>query len=149
MKRLSQVVFAMLLVMFGRVFADDVETSKNRERAELLGEWKFQWIEVDGQRNDPAETEAPVKVVFDQTHVHHNDKKTAYSIDTTTDPKLIDFDLTDDPDFRRTIEGIYKIEKGKLTICIFLGDGPSVRPTDFATKPDSKLVLIQLGRSDD
>ncbi|HZT81649.1 MAG TPA: TIGR03067 domain-containing protein [Gemmataceae bacterium] len=56
-------------------------------------------------------------------------------------PKAMDMTVTEGPDKGKTLHAIYKLEGDTLTICRHtLLDKP--RPTEFATKPDSGLMLI-------
>ncbi len=51
-----------------------------------------------------------------------------------------------DPNLNRVLEGIYKLDGDTLTICLYLGDGAKIRPTEFSTEADSMRVLVRLTR---
>jgi len=50
-------------------------------------------------------------------------------------PKTIDLVIND-----RTLKGIYDVEGDTLKLCYILSDGP--RPAEFASKPDSGVILV-------
>jgi uncharacterized protein (TIGR03067 family) len=54
-----------------------------------------------------------------------------YRLDPTQDPKTIDLLGLDRNDPQKSTAGIYKIEQGKLIVCL-AAPGSSVRPTDFS-----------------
>ena len=60
-------------------------------------------------------------------------------------PRHIDFTPQDGPQKDKTIRGIYKLEKGKLTMCFGAAkDAESTRPTKFSGEQGSKCLLIVL-----
>jgi uncharacterized protein (TIGR03067 family) len=69
-------------------------------------------------------------------------KSIRLTLDATTNPRSMDFTKVDekgkpvgDPS-----PGIYKIEKGELTICVVVGPGAK-RPKEFKTGPGTGLDL--------
>jgi uncharacterized protein (TIGR03067 family) len=63
-----------------------------------------------------------------------------FRIDEQSEPKRIDFDDGRNP----LIQGIYKLEGERLTICTGAPGDP--RPTNFATSPWNKSILTVLVR---
>lgn len=67
-------------------------------------------------------------------------------VDPSTDPRVIDLKVVAG-DFKGTaLEGIYEIKGDGLRIC-FRNDEAKNRPTDFATKEGTNLVLFVLKRA--
>ena len=65
-----------------------------------------------------------------------------YHVNDSKDPREIDL-IWREPDAEpKKIPGIYKIEGGKLTICI--GTDSQKRPSRFALRHDSDMCLIRL-----
>ena len=56
-------------------------------------------------------------------------------------PKAIDLTLAAGPDKGKTFLGIYKLEGDTYTICRPVAPGKE-RPTAFATRPGSGLMLV-------
>jgi uncharacterized protein (TIGR03067 family) len=69
-------------------------------------------------------------------------------LDTTTDPKLIDFKTVADrgPLKKGTVfEGIYKLDGDTLTLALY-EEGGTNRPTKFESAKGSKVILITFER---
>jgi uncharacterized protein (TIGR03067 family) len=70
-----------------------------------------------------------------------------YKLDPAKNPKTIDIIALGD--VRKTMLGIYRLdpEKDEITMCLTLDpDRPDERPTEFATTPDRRQVLVVLRR---
>ena len=61
-------------------------------------------------------------------------------LDPTTTPKSVDDTHTSGPFKGRTYRGIYRLEDDTFTTCN--GSAGQARPTEFATKPSSGLLLV-------
>ena len=123
------------------------EDSMAAERAKLQGNWRFVSMEVQGQHRADMEF-SKSKVVFqgDQWTVSEDHRIAAQSffrMDPTKTPKTIDIV---DIDKGRLIRGIYKLEGDTFTVCD-RGAEKDGRPAEFATRPDSGLVLVVLARA--
>lgn len=117
------------------------------ERAKLLGNWRFVSMEVQGEHKPDTEF-SKYKVVFqdDQWTVSEDHRIAAQSffrMDPTKTPKTIDIV---DIDKGRIIRGVYKLEGDTFTVCD-RGAEKGGRPVEFATRPDSGLVLVVLARA--
>jgi uncharacterized protein (TIGR03067 family) len=60
--------------------------------------------------------------------------------DTSADPRTMDIKGVEGPNKGKTFLAIYELKDGTLKICYDLS-GES-RPTEFKTKPDTKLFLV-------
>jgi uncharacterized protein (TIGR03067 family) len=70
-----------------------------------------------------------------------------FVLDPSQDPKTIDFAMLD-PAPRKTLHGIYKLDRDELKVCIALdADVPEDRPTEFASKAGRLIFLLTLRRS--
>jgi uncharacterized protein (TIGR03067 family) len=56
-------------------------------------------------------------------------------------PKAIDLTVTEGPQKGQTFHGIYKLEGDTYSVCPNVEPGKD-RPTEFATRPDSGLMLV-------
>lgn len=112
----------------------------------LDGAWRVVAAEEEGKKH-VMEKGKEILYVFDsgKIELRLNGKvvqQGTYQLDTSKNPKAIDMIGNNE-----TSAAIYKIEHDTLTICAgaFKNDKP-VRPTEFATKTNSKSVLFVLER---
>ncbi len=130
------------------IHADDPAPTK-AERLE--GRWKVVALESDGRKATAAELEAMKDGgwTFKDAEVSIEDPnapgKSSFKIDPDKSPKQIDLIGLEGPQKGKTMEGIYRLEGKRLTVCVrdvaAAGKG---RPTEFVTKADSGLGLITL-----
>ena len=72
------------------------------------------------------------------------DKKAAVTLDPSRMPKRIDLAPLTGNEKGKTMEGIYKIEKGQLVVCF--SEAKKDRPTKFTKTADSGQGMITLER---
>lgn len=65
-------------------------------------------------------------------------------IDSSKTPKTMDVTGTDGPNKGKTLLAIYKLDGDSLTICYDLSG--KAYPTEFKSKPDTKLFLVEYKR---
>jgi uncharacterized protein (TIGR03067 family) len=65
-------------------------------------------------------------------------------LDSSAKPKAMDVEGTEGPNKGKTLPAIYKLSGDTLTICYNLGG--KERPTEFKTKPGTKLFLVTYER---
>ncbi len=125
---------------------DPKQDAIKKEMAQFQGTWKFVSMEVEGKKKpDKDFTKYTVVLQGDQWTVSEGDKIAAnvtFKLDPTKKPKTIDLV---DVEKKRLIRGIYSLDGDKLTVCD-RGSEKGERPTEFATKADSGLVLVVLKR---
>ena len=116
--------------------ADDVDPEPKSKTKGVEGSWVF--VKAIGDKGGPPPGDLVLKFAKGKVSVSfmgRGDKAHSYKIDPKKKPAHID--LTDDNG--KTIAGIYKIEKGELYVCI--GERSGKRPTDFAGKDETVIVL--------
>ncbi|MFT3880498.1 MAG: TIGR03067 domain-containing protein [Gemmatales bacterium] len=65
-------------------------------------------------------------------------------LDSSKTPKTMDITGTDGPNKGKTMLAIYKLDGDSLSICYDLSG--KAYPTEFKTKPDTKLFLVEYKR---
>jgi uncharacterized protein (TIGR03067 family) len=73
--------------------------------------------------------------------------ESAFKLDPTTSPNAIDLTgISEGPSKGKTLQGIYRIEGDRLTICVPCNPGVRERPTEFKAPSGSKCSLFVLKR---
>jgi uncharacterized protein (TIGR03067 family) len=124
--------------------ADAPQGPAGQDQDKLQGAWGLVALEVNGQPVTVEKlTEARLgvrgekygfrlgKTVLEMTCRLHPDQG----------PKAIDLTIASGPNKGKTFFGIYKLEGDTYTICRPMEPGKE-RPTAFATKPGSGLMLV-------
>jgi uncharacterized protein (TIGR03067 family) len=135
---------ALLAVTAGFMFlvaasAQDNDAAVKKDKGLLKGLWKFVSFETEEGKKDDFES-ATLSFDADKIEFKKGDEsKTAtYTINPAGKPKEIDLKEND-----KEMQGIYKIDKETLTICICPGPNQT-RPNEFAAK--NPYVLAKLKR---
>jgi uncharacterized protein (TIGR03067 family) len=113
----------------------------------LQGTWHAKWVEANGERK-PSDGNAAQAIRFTAENIETgNEIELSYTLDTTTDPKVIDIVVNPQTNPVK-LEGIYKLEERQLTICLSAAtDGVSKRPDSFSTSQGSTRIMILLERN--
>jgi uncharacterized protein (TIGR03067 family) len=141
MKRPAAAFALLALSLAGLARADE------KALKELEGTYKIAQAERDGKQAEKALTDnVTVTIKGDEFTMTFSpdDKKTA-KIKVTPDAKLSKIELSpqDGPEKGKTFPGIYKVEKGEVTLA-FSEKGE--RPKEF--KSDNEAILLRLKKAD-
>jgi len=125
------------------VAAATAEAPAPKEPADLQGVWRLESVEVKGEQRPPLGGGEP-RLVFDGSKVLYDGEEIAsVTADPRSTPKIIDLTFSDP---KRTMEGIYTVEKDTLRVCINIHtDGVKERPQDFSTadKENPRVLVFQ------
>ncbi|HTK74118.1 MAG TPA: TIGR03067 domain-containing protein [Gemmataceae bacterium] len=127
-----------------------ITPARGDEKAELKkleGTWLPTTVQQNG-RNWPDEQVKGLKLVIADgkytVTVSGNDDKGTLKVDPNAKPATMDIVGTDGPNKGRTIPAIYDLSADTLKICY--GLGVETRPTQFESKPGTRLLLITYKR---
>jgi uncharacterized protein (TIGR03067 family) len=141
---------ARAVPVLGLVLALLAAAGARAEKAEsLVGTWAITTAERNGK--DAPEI-AKHRIVFarDTFRIFLGDKVVyagTYTVDTSKKPAAIDFNNTEGKDKGQKWLGIWKLDKGRLTICDNGADTANKpRPKEFQTAKDSGYVLVTCTR---
>jgi uncharacterized protein (TIGR03067 family) len=119
-----------------------------KELAALDGDWVVQRIEAGGQKQEPDDGERLVLAVrgikwsFQAT----GEELEETALDSTTDPKVIDFKDIRPGRGGKEREAIYKRDGDTLTVVVYQ-KADKKRPTTFDTPTEAGTVLFVLKRA--
>jgi len=124
-------------------FAVEPEPGPNDAKA-ILGNWKIVKITIQGKEDDSYKDRV-MRITKEKFALIGKDDKdedpATYSLDPKKKPAWID--LTEK---NKTLRGIYKLEKGKLTLCIPEEDKDNARPTSFDEKTH-RVILFERAKA--
>jgi uncharacterized protein (TIGR03067 family) len=113
----------------------------------LQGVWVAQSMESDGRPAPPEEVKR-MRLTFrgDKLLLRGNfdddrEEECAYKVDPKPSPKQLDFTPPKEP---KPILCIYEVKGDELKVCLRHASSSEGRPTEFATKQGSKLILVVL-----
>jgi uncharacterized protein (TIGR03067 family) len=143
MSRSVRLLAAFALLLIPALVRADVKDDVQAELKKFTGTWKVVSVEVNGDKI-PDEKREKARLIFDGEKVTFKDfgddkeQKTTFKVDPSKKPATIDIEAP--PGEKESVQGIYKFEDGKLTIC---GSTTGTRPTEFKAA-DKKVVLLVL-----
>jgi uncharacterized protein (TIGR03067 family) len=115
-----------------------------KEKEKLQGTWAAVSV-VDNGRSESTELLKTLKLTIkgDKYIFRDGDWKlsAAYKIDPTKKPKQMSITFEEGPKKGKTMLAIYSVEGDKLKIC-----GGDRRPTEFASKRKSEVILFEFKR---
>ena len=125
------------LVLAASVGAADPspEPDEPNDAKAILGTWELVKAEMDG-KSPPPNNRKEMKIEITKDHFIittvgvERKEKAGYKLDPKSKPRRIDISPSDD---KKTLEGIYKLEKGELTMCWGVEPGTG-RPARFDEK---------------
>jgi uncharacterized protein (TIGR03067 family) len=103
-----------------------------KELAELQGVWRLTGFEVDGEEAYLQEHKQVRWVIKGDKIFYGGEEFGRLTLDAATEPRCLDLSLAKS---KRVHEGIYKLDKDRLKICVALmTDGVKERPLKFDNK---------------
>ena len=126
-------------VMGTTAWADDLKA--------MEGKWSIEKAEMNGEEIDPeALKDILVTITGERYELLIKDTKDAGTIklDEKQSPKTMDGTDTEGDDVGKVTKAIYELKGDTLRVCYATEGGE--RPKEFATKPDSQLLLITYKR---
>lgn len=115
----------------------------------LQGVWIARSLESDGKAA-PAEAVRRMQFTFQGKKLFIKGnfaddrvEECTFKVDVTQSPKHLDITP---PESQLRIPGIYDVKDDQLSVCLRHASSSDGRPTEFASKVDSKLILIVFQR---
>ncbi len=127
----------------------DLNEAAKKELKALEGDWTLvAWVTNGTERDLPADEQIAMTITGAKFTFGKYGNGEVIAIDSTTKPKIVDFQMLRKPESGVTNEGIFKVEKDTLTIVVYLGEG-SKRPADFdaASDKDAQTAKFVLKRT--
>lgn len=128
--------------------AAPADAPASKEPADLQGAWRLESVEVKGEQRPPLGGGQPLVVIDGAKVIYDGEEVASLTADARSTPKIIDVTF---PDPKRTMEGIYAVEKDTLKICLNIHtDGVKERPGDFSTadKENPRVLVFQREKAD-
>jgi len=127
--------------------ADKADEETKKELARLKGTWVFESVESERAKL-PVEGFKDNRLTIDGDNFSYKEGENVthgtFKIDATKKPKTLDVTFKDGDLKGKTFTGIYKLEGNTYTVC--LDPSGKTRPTEFASKKGSPVVLEVLKR---
>src|SRR5262249_30131521 len=145
MRRHVETVTMLVLFAFGSPSCPD---QAKKQGLELDGTWQAIKAASQGEVvlvNDMRVTFKDAKVIWRSgDNIYRED---VFKLDPTKSPKTIDFTTTSEGSFKgNTLEGIYRLDGDRLTICTPSFPGVRERPTEFKARTGSRTTFVLLQR---
>ena len=134
------VLTAGLLLTTGSLADDPVKN----DRARLQGTWSIVSLEVNGKAEDVSKLqEARLRIEGERYSFKLGDMRLemTHKVDPGKKPKPLDLTVTEGPTKGKTYRAIYELTQDTLKICRHV-EPDKERPTAFASRPDSGLMVI-------
>ena len=141
----------VLLLATGLVLGADDAGKDAKDQDRIQGSWKVVGLQLEGQEilgDTVKELRLAIKgeMIQPEGDFPENDRygKFTFKLDPTTKPRIFDATIAAGNDKGTVLEGIYQLEGDKLKLCVRLIGKD--RPSDFASKVGSGVVLVTLER---
>lgn len=139
---------ALLIVAAGLLIAADAKEDAKKELEKLKGTWVVTSAERDGKQTDRLNGDK-MTIAGEGFVVTSKDGKelvkATIKLDPSKKPKTIDLTLTEGSDKDKVVLGIYALDGDKMKICLN-EPGNTTRPTEFASKEGTRLMVVELKR---
>jgi uncharacterized protein (TIGR03067 family) len=143
-------VLLVLLLAAVPAFADEKSDKANTDELKAMaGTWVIEKVSVEGK--DFTETFKAMELILTEDGKYSvsfagmTDKGTS-TVDTSKTPRELDIQGEEGPNKGKGYKCIYKFDVKAKTLEVCYNLDESKRPTDFASKPDSKTMLINYKR---
>lgn len=125
------------------------EKDNERDLKSMQGTWVVVTAERDGDSLDRIKGNKLIVKDNQFTIIGKNFELRGHlTLDASASPKKLDMQHQEGALRDKKWEGIYKLEKNKLTICYSEADSGKERPDEFATRSDQNRLLIVMERAD-
>jgi uncharacterized protein (TIGR03067 family) len=141
MRRRAFLILAVGLLLAANAPKDD---PAGIEKKKFEGTWSLVSLEVNGQAADVDKLRgAKLTIKGAQYSFQLGDMRLelTHKVGPNQKPKTLDLTLVEGAQKGKTLYAIYELEGDTLKICRNL-EPQKDRPTEFATKPNSELMLI-------
>jgi uncharacterized protein (TIGR03067 family) len=142
MKQFITSVVTITLFVAAPLAAADKPTQNDKAR--LQGTWTLVSVEIDKKPLSMDELKDARLVVSGDHYSFALGKdrlEITYKMDEGKKPKTIDLTVVEGPEKGKTYHGIYRLESDTYTICRSTEPNKE-RPTEFATRPGSGLMIV-------
>jgi uncharacterized protein (TIGR03067 family) len=138
------------LALIAVVFLAGADAGKDDAAKKEIDKFQGTWVVVSAEREgQPLDDIKDDKVTFSGDKMtiktKMRDQEGTFKLDPTKKPKAIDIKPSEGSEKGQTIQGIYSLEGDRLKFC-FARDGKE-RPSEFATKAGSGLMMVELKRA--
>jgi RNA polymerase sigma factor (sigma-70 family) len=119
----------------------------DREVKALEGEWVVVGLEADGRKATAGEMKG-MRWTFRGTEVTSTDPdgsggKMSFRLDPAKSPKEIDLTPLDGREKGKVAAGIYRLDGGRLQVCLRDPGGAGGRPKEFVSGPGQGLITLE------
>jgi uncharacterized protein (TIGR03067 family) len=144
---------AGLAIVFLTAAEPAVDEQAKQDRQLMQGAWEYDYGEQDGKRDARLGRPWAKVVIEGDTLTRHvipsensSQLKHTFKLDTSFNPRLIDFTRSEGGRKGQLSEGIYSIDKDTLKLCFYRTPDVKKRPTDFTAAEGTGFRLIVLRR---
>jgi uncharacterized protein (TIGR03067 family) len=124
------------------------DAPKENEPADWQGAWTLESLEIDGKTVEPFGRSRARLVIDGAKLLYGGEEIASLTADARATPKIVDLTFSDP---KKTVEGIYTVEKDTLRICLNVQtEGAKERPQDFSTedKANRRVLVLQRDRTE-
>lgn len=123
-------IILLALIAASLVHAQPAQEKLKKDAVELQGVWRLVGFDVDGKEAYLQEHKQIRWVIKDDKVYYGGDVLGSVTLDAAANPRCFDLAMVQT---ERTYEGIYKLDKDRLTICFsVIADGVKERPLKFS-----------------
>ena len=143
---------ALFVLAVGFLVAADKpkDDAVKKEMKKLEGTWKVVSLEMNGNKFSEEQLNAVKKMVIKGNkytiHLANNEVTMTFKVDPSKKPKAIDSTYEDQNGETVKAKGIYELKGDTLKVCRTTKTDAK-RPTKFASKADSGLILVVYKRA--